>query len=313
MNKKSPSVSVIIPIFNCGSFLEQCLNSVSRQTFSDFEALLIYTPSEDKTLEIARRFCEKDKRFSILPGEGMAGGCRNVGIRHAKGEYLSFIDGDDSIRPQFLEKLIQAARKTSADIAVCGYCYFYENKQKLKMPLMKTHTRLLTQEQALKELLRDHTMRFYLWNKLWKRSLFLDNEIEIPDMYYEDAVACTRLFSAARLVISLRYCGYEYRRAFSRFREATMTGQRINDYVNTVPLMRLTLEERGLYAAVKPSFQPHVLHVLLSAPLLTAQASEDLQKGMWENTLTAMKKVVSCCVMSKKTLQSYDIQKTKVE
>ena len=123
---KAPSISIIIPVYNAEKYLERCMASVQAQTFADFEALFIDDRSTDSSREIVRAYQSSDNRIRLIELEknGGSGIARNIGIENARGEYLSFMDADDAVSPDFLEQLYKKAKETGADIVkgLCVYC-----------------------------------------------------------------------------------------------------------------------------------------------------------------------------------------------
>ena len=291
-----PEISVIIPVHNGQEHLEKCLYSLTKQSFSDFEVLIINNGSTDNTFNIAKSFSDSDNRFTIINhNHGGAGEARNIGIENAVGKYLAFVDSDDLVLEQYLEKLHTAIISNDADVAVCGFCLYFRKSDKVVHRHCVKDT-VYNRHDALKELLRDDKMRFYLWNKLWKRSLFYENDISIPDMYYEDAVACTKFFCHAKKVVMTDYCGYSYFRASSKvLKEVEMNSIRLNDYINTVPMIRSYLEKMGIYKKLKAPFSRHINHVFWSVPFLSAQARQGLERGVLKNAFAGMGKVIRSC------------------
>ena len=115
-----PSVSVIVPVYKVEDYLERCLDSILSQTFSDFELILVDDGSPDRCGIICDEYKEKDPRIKVIHKEnGGLSDARNKGIDIAQGEYLSFVDSDDWIHPQYLELLIQANEKNCTLISIC--------------------------------------------------------------------------------------------------------------------------------------------------------------------------------------------------
>jgi len=118
-NHYPPAVSVIIPVYNTEKYLSVCIESILDQTFRDFEIICINDGSTDASGEILRHYAGLDTRVSVIdqenhgPGPGHA---RNTGLAHAKGKYICFVDGDDSVTPGGLMELITQMEKTDADI-----------------------------------------------------------------------------------------------------------------------------------------------------------------------------------------------------
>ncbi|MGG2060238.1 glycosyltransferase [Priestia megaterium] len=115
-----PLISIIMPIYNVEQYLHDCINSILEQTFEDFELILINDGSPDKCGEICDYYAAKDKRIKVIhkKNEGVSS-ARNTGINVAKGEYLAFIDPDDTIESNMYEILIKAALTYRTDIVVC--------------------------------------------------------------------------------------------------------------------------------------------------------------------------------------------------
>ena len=103
----TPFFSIIIPCYNVATFIEQCLRSVLDQPFQDWECLAVVETSRDQTEQIVRSFAEKDPRIRVftLPRSGSPSTPRNTGLDHAEGKYVIFLDGDDYIFENSLEKM----------------------------------------------------------------------------------------------------------------------------------------------------------------------------------------------------------------
>ncbi|MDR0931662.1 MAG: glycosyltransferase family 2 protein, partial [Victivallales bacterium] len=114
MSSKSPLFTVVAVCCNVADYVEEMILSIKNQTFADFECLAVVEDSSDKTEEIVRSAVAGDKRFSVitLPRSGSASVPRNYGIKHGKGKYLVFVDGDDWIELNALEKFAAIINKT---------------------------------------------------------------------------------------------------------------------------------------------------------------------------------------------------------
>ena len=114
MNPKSepPLVSIVTPVFNCGSVLADTLESARAQTFRDFEVIIVDDGSTDDSAAVARRFCEMDPRFSLVQ-QSNAGvsAARNTAIPRARGEWIAFLDGDDIWFPEKLAVQMRLSRE----------------------------------------------------------------------------------------------------------------------------------------------------------------------------------------------------------
>ena len=122
------TISVVVPVYNAEATLAETLEALARQTFSDFEAILVDDGSTDGSPEILDRFCREDPRFRTIsiPNSG-AFRARLAGIDESRGRYITFCDSDDVYLADMLEKLFAQAERTGADITVCGY--FRESRE----------------------------------------------------------------------------------------------------------------------------------------------------------------------------------------
>ena len=94
----TPRLSVVVPLYNVGEYVEPCLDSIARQTWSDFEAILVDDGSPDDSAVIAKEFCSRASRFRLVQQDNAGPGpARDTGVRAASGEYLAFVDGDDLV------------------------------------------------------------------------------------------------------------------------------------------------------------------------------------------------------------------------
>lgn len=184
-----PLVSIIVPVYNAENTLEKCLDSLTAQTYKNIEILLVNDGSCDSSVEICREYCRKNAQFHLLSqmNSGPAS-ARNNGIDHACGKYIYFVDADDYIEPQAIEKLVDAAEKYEAEMVICSY--FVETPDSISVPhTYFTSSKLFTGEEcrALSERLIDDTspgrIPPYSWVRMIRREC-LNN----PRIRYEDGM-----------------------------------------------------------------------------------------------------------------------------
>ena len=136
MPNKKPIISVIIPVYNTEKYIDDCLNSVIHQTFSDIEIICINDCSTDNSLQILKKYALQDNRISIISHQQNLG-CvfsKNEGIKQAKGEFIYPFDSDDIIKPDTLEKLYNAIINNLGDIISCDVMLFSKKNKKLSLP-----------------------------------------------------------------------------------------------------------------------------------------------------------------------------------
>ncbi len=123
----APKISVIVPVYNCEAYLQQCIDSLRAQTLEDIEMIFVCDASPDGSLAILRRAEGEDARVRVVAFSENRGvsAARNAGIELATGEFIGFCDGDDWIEPDMYEKLYDAAR--GADVS---FCRVYKDREK---------------------------------------------------------------------------------------------------------------------------------------------------------------------------------------
>lgn len=123
MIKNNPKISIIIPVYNTAKYLPSCLNSVVNQTYQNLEIILINDGSTDNSLQIIQKYTKKDSRIKVINQKNQGqSAARNAGLKKATGDYISFIDSDDKIKPDFIKKLLAAYNKNTS-LSVCGIHY----------------------------------------------------------------------------------------------------------------------------------------------------------------------------------------------
>lgn len=128
-----PLVSVIMPAYNAEQFIEEAIRSVLGQSVTDLELLVLDDGSRDRTLEIVKDMAQKDPRVRLIVNEQNMGVAktRNRGLELCRGAYVALLDSDDYWRPQRLEKMIDRAKQTNADIIYCSYELVDEQGEKV--------------------------------------------------------------------------------------------------------------------------------------------------------------------------------------
>ena len=133
MIKEKPMFSIIIPCYNQAHFLPDCLESLLKQTYSNWEAIIVNDGSTDNTNEVAKSYCLIESRIRIIQKEnGGLSSARNIGIKNAKGDRFIFLDSDDFLYEKCLENIASIIQKVNVNCLIqCGYSYITEDKQKI--------------------------------------------------------------------------------------------------------------------------------------------------------------------------------------
>ena len=212
MDNKLPLISVIVPMYNVEAYITRCLDSIIAQTYCNLEIIIINDGSSDRGPVIAEEYAKKDRRICLVHQENAGvSESRNVGMRHAHGSYLSFIDSDDFIDPDYYETLYHISSSNNADISICNKRLINFTVVRLfPQPDIPEGITLLSGSEALSELVNDQWLRNYLWDKLFQKELF--GGIEFPkDRTFEDIAIMHKIFYRAKAVVITNEIKYNYR------------------------------------------------------------------------------------------------------
>lgn len=236
-----PLISVIIPVYNVEQHLKKCLDSVTKQTFRDFEVICINDGSTDGSHAILNDFAAKDKRFKIITqkNQGLSV-ARNVGLKHASATHIAYIDSDDFVHPRFLEILYKAAIGDDADISGCNFCKIYADED---LPALEDAQPQKFQP-ALNVLMnRNNFIHFNVWNKLYKRDII--NDVPFVDgIYFEDWVYNCCVFAKAHNFVWVNEKLYGYRISENSIMRSRFTLKKLNDYVIGIHSVRKFYKEK---------------------------------------------------------------------
>ncbi len=191
-----PEISVIVPVYKVEKFIYRCVNSILNQTFTDFELILVDDGSPDNCPAICDEYAEKDSRIKVIHKQnGGLSDARNVGKEKATGNYITFIDSDDWIHKEYLERLYNACHDFDADVSVCGY--FRTENQEPVIASEKYAVNTFTPEDFWCSLELNHAIA--PWGKLYKREL--DKDIKFPVGKLHEDVFTTHeyIFSAQKI------------------------------------------------------------------------------------------------------------------
>lgn len=178
-------VTIIIPVYNILSFLDKCLDSVCKQTYKELEIILVDDGSTDDSAITCDQWASTDNRIRVYHKKnGGLSDARNYGLSKATGSYIIYLDGDDWIATNAVEKLVHTAQEYHADFIQASYYYAYENY--LLVYNEPTNIIEYNKENALKELISNGRIKNFAWGSLIKRELALQVPF-IKGRYFEDS------------------------------------------------------------------------------------------------------------------------------
>ena len=201
-------LSIIMPVYNVERYIEETIDSILGQTFTDFELILVDDGSKDDSGKICDAYAKKDRRVKVLhkPNGGVSS-ARNVGVKNAKGDYIGFVDSDDVISGVMFEGMMSIAEKYNADIVQCSHV---RDTDKIDHRAEPQNMNIYNTVEALKQLyVRYYTNCFALWSKIYRRELF--SNISFPEgRVFEDDEVIPHLIYAAKTIVMVDNTWYCY-------------------------------------------------------------------------------------------------------
>ena len=271
----SKKVSVIIPVYNVENYLEECLDSVFQQSYSNYEVIAVNDGSKDGSLELLNAYAKKEARLRVVSKEnGGLSDARNFGLNYAQGEYVLFIDGDDRIHPEMIALLVEKAETTQSEIVVCDMEYFYEDGRKEYSSGGNFTTTNIKETPSL------ITINNSACNKLYRINLFDDVKFPVG-MYYEDLATIPILLYKAKAVSKVDQPLYQYRQRGGSI--AHSVNDKIFDIYDAMDLVRDYVKMHGK----EPEVLKEINHLYLihGLDLTTLRIKDAKEKDLRESYL----------------------------
>ena len=205
--EKNIKISIIVPLYNVEEYLEECLESIRNQTYTDIEVILENDGSTDGSKQICERFCQVDSRFRLINQENQGQSvARNRGFKESIGQYIMFVDSDDVINTNVLEVLLPYM-KPDVDIVECGMT---RDKESFFLNKIPTTVFEGNSKEAILNCIAFRTVKFCAFTKLYRREIV--EKIPFLEGYiYEDVFTGINYLNHIRKIIVIDYIGYYYR------------------------------------------------------------------------------------------------------
>ena len=227
MSSSNPSISIIVPVYNCSSYLKSCISSILSQSFTNFELILVNDGSTDDSEKICLAFAEKDQRILVISkNNGGVSSARNVGIKVSSGKYLMFVDGDDTVSPHLCEKLLSYMEQSESSLAICGYRFINE--------IYQTCTDILPNVVSFTEIkpFKDYYVNLFqnrIYLSVWGK-LFLSDLIRAKNIYFDESISLGEDFLFL----------HTYFKYIDKFSISIVNESLYNYYVHTIGLSKST-------------------------------------------------------------------------
>lgn len=279
MYNNEPRISIIVPVFNTGKYLDRCLNSLLNQDFEqEYEIIAINDGSADNSLEILEAAAKRYKNIRVYSQENSGvSAARNNGIARARGKYVMFADSDDFVERNYLSEMYRAAENSGADIVCCNFrCVNEEGKLSGADGMLRHRAGVFDSRDMLRSLLLDVTIRSFMWNKLFRRSLFTENDIKFPvGKIYEDIRTIPKLFCCSEKVAVIKGVLYNYVQHKGSI-TGNMTPEKVFKYIGAYGSVRKLLDEKQIYSDYALAYKFQGVKIAFTViPMLIADKFKD--------------------------------------
>ena len=208
-------ISIIVPVYNAAAYLQNCIQSISNQTFKSIEIIVVNDGSTDNSVEIIKSLQIKDARIKLLdgPNKGVSY-ARNLGLKTAKGEYVGFVDADDWIEPNMFEKLHKLMQNENADLSICNILVHETNgDSKVRLRLKNDLLEINQNGNDVFQMMMDFEFDYANWNKLYRKSIIEKYQIcfRIGMLIWEDLLFNLEYVQHTNRVLVTDSVFYHYR------------------------------------------------------------------------------------------------------
>ena len=257
----SIKISCIIPLYNAENYISRSLDSVLKQTLLEFEVIVIDDGSKDTSPSIVEKYSQLDHRIHLLSQENQGVSItRNNGIKIAKGEYIFFLDADDTIVEDAFLSSYNKAVADSSDILVFNYKKIYGNRESIKHKKLKEELVYSNLKHKKKILSTGVTP----WCKLYSREFLINNNIFFyPNIYYEDIPFFWQSVLLSKRISFLNKNIYKYYQNADSIMNSDYTYRKIEDIMKSMLLVRETLLECNEYENYKDIYEIKIIKTFL--------------------------------------------------
>lgn len=253
--KKTPQVSVVVPIYKVEKYLRQCVDSILAQTLRDIEVILVDDGSPDACPQIVDEYAAKDARVvPVHQPNGGYGNAVNHGVRLARGEYVGIIESDDWIEPTMYEKLYAAAKTAGADLAKCAFYIYDSTKAPNEQNWLWDECRDLMAEApgGFRPLDRPHFFLYHSspWSYLYQRALIAKVPVvEAKNIAYQDIPLVKEILARAEHLVIVGEPLLHYRMEEGQGSSCTGNGRKM---ISVADMCRITGERFRALGVYEP-------------------------------------------------------------
>lgn len=247
-------ISVIVPVYNVETYLEECLDSIQNQTYTDLEVILVNDGSTDGSKAICERYCKENRHFHLLNQENQGlSAARNTGVAASRGEFIVFVDSDDMILANYLETLMHYMRE---DVDIVESQFTVSNEEFLAKSFKEPTILFEGNSQEAVKIFPKHVLNVNAVTKLYRRSI-VEAVPYIDGVIFEDVYCGIGMLKYIRKIIKIDYKGYYYRQHQASIMHRTFTPKNLDIFTVSDKLIDLYSDREELLPYIA-SFLVHL-------------------------------------------------------
>ncbi|MYU93711.1 glycosyltransferase family 2 protein [Ligilactobacillus salivarius] len=259
-----PRISIGVPFHNVEEYLPQCLDSILRQTFTDFEVIMVDDGSTDGSFEICQKYASKDSRFKLFHQEnGGVAKARNNCLRHMTGDFIAWVDSDDWIEDDYFERLIRTQERTGADMVCIGIKTFMNNEFYMgshqdKYGAFPGH--VIPKKIGMSDVFWGIYALISVWGNIMDAKLY-KGVVFSEGIALDDQGNKFKLFLQSKKIVGIPELGYVY-----RIRSGSITQDGITNFEKILDgkVMQVTNLEKFMYYIENANYEVDYFHNLYS-------------------------------------------------
>ena len=259
-------ISIIVPVYNVETYLEECLDSIQNQTYTNLEVILVNDGSTDGSQAICERYCQTDKRFRLITqsnqGQSVA---RNTGVAASRGEFIAFVDSDDMILANYLETLMHYM---SGDVDIVESQFTVHKKKFLTEKSQDTKILFEGNSEEAVKVVPNHLLSVNPVTKLYRRAI-VESVPYLEELIFEDIYSGIGMLKYIRKIVKIDYVGYYYRQHATSTMHRKFTEKNLDVFTVSDKLIDL-YSDRG---ELLPYIGKYLVHVA------TMHYQDYIQKG----------------------------------
>lgn len=300
MGETGKTISVIVPVYKVEAYLNRCVESIVNQTYQDLEIILVDDGSPDRCPILCDEWAQRDKRVRVIHKQnGGLSDARNAGLAIASGKYISFVDSDDWIEPDFLKTLLDLMQAENANISACGVRYLSENGLCLRERSCERGFLALNKIDALRRLVQEDGVYQTVWNKLYTKETIGDVLFEVGRCN-EDDFWTYRIFDRADKIVVTDQLLYNYLQRNGSIMGSGFTVKRIDGLVARIQRMEYLQKYEELALFVKEQMYGECMYMFQSAVRCLGEEDRKLFTDYILEIMPALPNPLKCKTISGK-------------